>query len=305
MIHVYAPGLFTTIQDLGRPGYGPLGVSPAGAADPVALRLGNTIVGNPQDAPALEMTLSGGAYEFDGTAVIALAGADFGAACDGREIEPWHAHEISAGATLRIGMTRSGARSYLCVRGGIGVEFLLGSASTHVLSGLGGFQGRALKKGDRLQVALANTGAHPRRIQPEVLRLLAPRKTLRVTWGPQSDRFEDESRRALLSQAYTVTEEANRMGLRLSGPSLATSDGGQMITEGVSLGAIQVTVGGQPIILFVDQQTTGGYPVIANVISADLPSLGQLRPRDEIRFELVSFEEARRLIIEQERLLAP
>jgi antagonist of KipI len=268
------------------------------------LRLGNALIGNQKDAPALEMTLSGGTFEFDQAAVIALAGADFGAAFDGCDIAPWRAQEISAGATLRIGMTRSGARSYLCVRGGIQVESLLGSASTHVLSSLGGFRGRALKKGDRLQIAPANTGAPLRGIQPDVLRLLAPRKILRVTWGPQCDRFEDESRRALLSQAYTLTEEANRMGLRLSGPPIGTPHGGQMITEGVSLGAIQVPAAGQPIILFVDQQTTGGYPIIANVISADLPSLGQLRPRDEIRFELVSFDEARRLIIEQERLLA-
>lgn len=304
MIRVHAPGLFTTIQDLGRPGYGPLGVSPAGAADPVALRLGNAAVGNRQDAPALEMTLTGGAFQFDEAAVIALTGADFGAACDGGEIEPWHAREITAGATLRMGMTRGGARSYLCIRGGIQVERPLGSASTHVLSCLGGFQGRALKKGDMLQVARAKIGPPPRPIPPGVLRLLAPRKTLRVTWGPQSHRFDDQLRRALLTHPYTVTEEANRMGLRLSGPSLATPDGGNMITEGVSLGAIQVPAGGQPIILFVDQQTTGGYPIIANVVSADLASLGQLRPRDEIRFELVSFEAARRLIIEQEQLLA-
>jgi len=304
MIRVRAPGLFTTVQDLGRPGYGPLGISPAGAADPVALRLGNALVGNPQGASALEMTLSGGAFEFDQGTVVALAGADFGAACDGRAVEPWHAHEMSAGVTLQMGMTRGGARSYLCVRGGIDVNRLLGSASTHVLSGLGGFQGRALKKGDMLSIASSGclTPAR-RRIRPDVLQRLSPRKNLRVTWGPQSDWFGDGARQTLLTEVFSVTEEANRMGLRISGPALIASGAGQMITEGVSLGAIQVPAGGRLIILFVDQQTTGGYPILANVIAADLPSLGQLRPRDEIRFEVVSLEEARRLIIEQEQLL--
>ncbi len=303
MIRVHSPGLFSTVQDLGRPGYGPLGISPAGAADPIALRLGNVLLGNAPNAAALEMTLSGGVFEFEEPSLIALTGADFGAVADGRRLEPWRTHEIAAGAVVRIGTTTSGARSYLCVRGGFEVERWLGSASTHVLSGLGGFQGRALRKGDRLAVGRSSAGRPRKQIRPEVLAIAAPRRTLRVTRGPHSEWFEYATRRALASNPYSVTEEANRMGLRLSGPALTTRGIGQMITEGVSLGAIQVPPGGQPIILFVDQQTTGGYPILANVISADLAAIGQLQPRDVIRFEIVSFEQARRLLIEQEKLL--
>jgi antagonist of KipI len=303
MIRVHAPGLFTTVQDLGRPGYGPLGISPAGAADPIALRLGNALLGNAPNAAALEMTLSGGVFEFEEPASIALTGSDFGAVCDGRRLEPWRTHDIGARSVVRIGTTTSGARSYLCVRGGFEVNRWLGSASTHVPSGLGGFHGRALRKGDTLAVGASSIGAPHKQVRPDVLAVLAPRRTLRVTRGPHSDWFEHATGRALAGNPYSVTEEANRMGLRLSGPALAMRSGGQMVTEGVSLGAVQVPPAGQPIILFVDQQTTGGYPIVANVISADLRSVGQLRPRDEIRFEVVSFEEARRLVIEQEKLL--
>jgi antagonist of KipI len=303
MMRVHAPGLLTTVQDLGRPGGGPLGISPAGAADPVALRLGNILLGNPPHAAALEMTLSGGAFEFEEPTLIALTGSDFGAACEGRRLELWRTHEIPAGGILQIGRTASGARCYLCVRGGFAVERWLGSASTHVLSGLGGFHGRPLRKGDALAIYPSRAGRPHKRIRPEVVAAVSPRRTLRVTRGPHSNWFEYATVRTFTSHRYTVTEDANRMGLRLAGPALATRGGGQMITEGVSLGAIQVPPAGQPIILFVDQQTTGGYPIVANIIAADLPSIGQLRPRDEIRFEMTSFEQARRLIIEQEMLL--
>ncbi len=296
MIRVLAPGMFTTVQDLGRPGYGPLGVSPSGAADPTALRIGNALVGNPPGAAALEMTLLGGTFLFEVDAVVALAGSDFGA-------DVWVPRSVRPGETLNIGSTQSGARCYLCVRGGISVPLFLGSASTHILSGLGGLEGRALRKGDVLQIGPAGDTHRRIGVSPEVLAQFGPRKLLRVTPGPQWDWFPDHVRESFLSSAFRVTEESNRMGLRLDGAALPSTGRGHMITEGVPLGAIQVPAGGQPIILFVEQQTTGGYPKIANIISADLPSVGQLRPRDEIRFRLVSIEEARRLICELEAAL--
>jgi antagonist of KipI len=299
MIRVVAPGLFTTVQDLGRPGYGAIGISPAGAADPIALRIGNRLVGNAPGAAALEVTLAGPALMFEDGGVVALAGAEFDAS-----VPCWSAQKIEPGQLVRIGHARSGARCYFCVRGGIAVDPWLGSASTHVLSGLGGIQGRALKRGDVLEIGGAQVEAPRRAVRAEMLRALAPRKRLRVTWGPQSDWFSEAAKRTLFEGRYIVTEEANRMGLRLAGPELDSGAGGRMITEGVSLGAIQVPPGGHPIILFVDQQTTGGYPVIANVISADLASVGQFRPRDEITFELVSLDAARALFVDQEALLA-
>ena len=303
-IHVQAPGLFTTVQDLGREGFGPVGVSPSGAADPISLRLGNRLVGNPDDAAALEMTLLGGAFLFPEGAILALSGSDFGATLDYVPIDPWMWFEARPGQTLRLGPTRSGARSYLCVQGGIAVKPFLGSASTHTLSGLGGFEGRPLRKGDVLSIASTPQPYHRRTIAPHIWSRLAPRKILRCTPGPQSDWFPESSRHLFYDSTYRVAEESNRMGLRLEGPSIPVSSGGHMITEGVSLGAIQVPGGGSPIILFVEQQTTGGYPKIANVISADLSSVGQLRPRDEIHFERITFEVARSLLHEQEELLA-
>lgn len=305
-IQVLAPGLQTAVQDLGREGYGPLGISPSGAADPISLRLGNRLVGNSEVAPGLEMMLLGGTFVFPAGAVVALTGSDFGATLDDARLEAGSSAQVRPGQTLRLGPTTSGARCYLCVRGGIAVESFLGSASTHILSGLGGFQGRPLRKGDVLRIGSVtpNESFRKRTLSPRASALFADRRTLRATPGPQIDWFPESSAHAFYTAAYRVSEQANRMGLRLEGAAVAQRGTNQMVTEGVSLGAIQVPAGGSPIIPFAEQQTTGGYPIIANVIAADLHRLGQLRPRDEVRFEMVTFDEARSLLFEQEKLLA-
>jgi antagonist of KipI len=321
MIQVQEPGLFTTVQDLGREGFGPLGVSASGAADAISLRLGNRLVGNAEGAAGLEMTLLGGTFVFPEGALLALAGSDFGATLDGKPSELSTAFYARPGQALRLGPTRSGARCYLCVRGGIAVKLFLGSASTHVLSGLGGFEGRALRKGDVLNIGPANGLSRKRRLSPRAGKMVEPRKVLRVTPGPQSDWFDEAPRHLFYGSTYRVAEDSNRMGLCLKGAAIPmppdcawqvetgrnacpTRGPGGMISEGVALGAVQVPEGGLPIILFVEQQTTGGYPKIANVISSDFHSLGQLRPRDEIRFEPVDWETARALLREQEELMA-
>ena len=304
VIQVQEPGLFTTVQDLGREGFGPFGVSASGAADALSLRIGNRLVGNAEGAAGLEMTLLGGTLLFPEGAVGALAGSDFGASLDGKPLEMWTAFEARPGQALRLGPTRSGARCYLCVRGGIEVEPFLGSASTHILSGLGGHEGRALRKGDVLNIGAASGSTRGRSLNAQALKNLSPRKVLRVTPGPQSDWFSEPAQQIFYASTYRVAEESNRMGLRLEGAAIPALASGEMISEGVALGAVQVPQGGMPIILFVEQQTTGGYPKIANVISADFHSLGQLRPRDEIRFERVEWETARDLLREQEELIA-
>jgi antagonist of KipI len=319
-IQVQAPGLLTTVQDLGRQGFGPLGVSPAGAADPISLRLGNRLVANDEGAAGLEMMLLGGTFVFPQGAILALMGSDFGATLGDVSLDLGTSVEVRPGQTIRLGPTSSGARCYLCVQGGISVKPFLGSASTHILSGLGGFEGRALRKGDVVRIGSAIEPLRRRTIAAEVLNHLSRREVLRVTPGPQADWSSESSLRSFYASTYRVGEQSNRMGLRLetglegdlergleSGlEAAAISQRGtrQMITEGVSLGAIQVPTGGSPIIIFVEQQTTGGYPKIANVISADLHRVGQLRPRDEIRFEQVTFDAARSLLIEQEKLLS-
>jgi antagonist of KipI len=304
VIEVHAPGLLTTVQDLGREGFGPMGVSPSGAADAIALRAGNRLAGNAEGSAGLEMTLLGGTFVFPEGGVIALTGSDFGATLDHAPAPLWTACEVKPGQRLRMGPTRSGARCYLCVQGGIEVKPFLGSASTHLLSGLGGHEGRALRKGDVLKIGPSSGTFRKRAVAAKALEQLAPRKTLRVTAGPQSDWFPDGAQKIFYESTYRVAEESNRMGLRLEGAAITEGAHGEMISEGVSLGAVQIAAGGLPIILFVEQQTTGGYAKIANVVSADLHCLGQLRPRDEIRFEQVGFETARTLLIEQEKLLA-
>ena len=285
-IRVAAPGLLTTVQDLGRFHHAHFGVSASGAADPLALRAANLLVGNAENAAALEMTLVGGAFEFETAAVIALTGSEFETG-----LPLWTAVEVKAGQTVRCGPSRRGARGYLAVRGGIATPKVLGSASAHLMTGLGG---RALRKGDLLPIGRdAVRQPWKQAVQPP-----GNEGPLRVTAGPQADWFGEELYRA----AYRVLEESNRMGLRLRGPAIV-SPAGHMLTEGVALGAIQIPPDGQPIVLFVEHQTTGGYPKPANVISADLWRVGQLRPRDEVQFELVSMERALELLREQEEWL--
>jgi antagonist of KipI len=298
-----SPGLLTTVQDLGRTGYGPIGVSPSGAADPVALRFGNLLVGNEPGAAALEMTLLGGSFLFPEGAVVAITGADFGATMGGRPVEMWTTQTIPPGAKLVLGTTRNFARSYLAVAGGIQVPPFLGSASTHLLSGLGGHEGRALRKGDVLRLGKPARKIPIGRISQTVLLTLMPRRVLRVTEGPQIEMFSQEAKQMFFRGTFRISEESDRTGLRLEGQRVQSDISSEMITEGVPLGAIQVTPSGQPIVLSVEQQTTGGYPKIANVIGVDLHRLGQLRPRTEIRFERTSLAVARSLWIEQERLL--
>jgi antagonist of KipI len=313
-ISVEDAGLFTTVQDLGRPGHARLGVSAAGAADATALVVANRLAGNPDGAAALEMTLKGGRFRFDAEAYVALAGADMQAAIDGRTLPAWSAAPVPAGATLACGIATTGARAVLAVRGGIQVPPVLGSASTHVPSGLGGHAGRALLRGDRLSIGDLAAGPPPvtRRVDPGARAALAPDSfaaataapgsvvvTLRVTAGTQTDCFDAPSRRLLVDGEYRVGSASDRMGLRLEGAPIPPPAGGTMLTEGMPLGAVQIPPAGQPVILFVDHQTTGGYPVIASIATADLSCVAQLRPGARVRFEMIPLDTARRLLLQR------
>jgi biotin-dependent carboxylase-like uncharacterized protein len=285
-IRVLEAGFETTVQDLGRLGYAHIGVSASGAADALALRAGNLLVGNAENAAALEMTLTGATLAFDSDAVVAATGSDFGAA-----LPLWAAIEVKAGTVVRFGAARSGARCYLAVRGGLSVPRTLGSTSAHLASGIGG---RTLAKGGIL--AIGDAAIRRQR----TARFDPPRAggPLRVTRGPQAEWFGDELYRA----PYRVAASSNRMGVRLEGPVIP-SPPGHMLTEGVALGAVQIPPDGRPIILFVEHQTSGGYPKPANIISADLWRVGQLAPHREVCFELVSLEAALDLLRQQEERL--
>jgi antagonist of KipI len=294
VIRVLSPGMQTTVQDLGRLGYADIGVAAGGAADALSLRAGNRLVGNAECAAALEMTLVGGAFEFEEDAVAALCGA----APEGAPA--WEPLRLRAGDVLRCGALTGGARCYLCVRGGIDVPLVMGSASTHLTTGLGGLEGRALRRGDALAIGRAAVGRVMKRrsVAPPGAGALRV-AVLRVTAGPQAEWFGDE----LYQGAYRVSEHSNRMGLRLEGPTMTPCEPGEMLTQGLSPGAVQAPPEGKPIVLGVEHGTTGGYPTPAIVISADRHALGQLRPRDEIGFERVTIAAALDLLRAQEAWL--
>jgi antagonist of KipI len=300
-LRVHHPGFFTTIQDLGRYGYAHLGISPAGASDTLAFRIANVLAGNEENTPALEMTLLGTTLGFEQDAIIAISGAE----CEctlGSSVVPLHAAiEVPAGSVLQCGSMRTGARSYLAVQGGFEVPLIMGSASTDVRGRFGGFNGRRLQGGDVLQVGRG--APRLRALRPGALAALHHKGPLRVIRGAQQEWFSPATFERLYCYSYRVAEQSDRAGLRLRGEALRPRNASQLLTDGVPLGAIQTPRDGQPIILFVDQQTTGGYPKIANVIAADMPRVGQLRPRDEVRFTEVSISEAVQALRQQERWL--
>ena len=299
MLHIIKPGALTTIQDLGRTGFAHLGVSPAGAADSVSFRIANLLVGNDMNAPALEATLLCPTIEFEVAATIAISGSR------NPSVPMNEALEVAAGQRLAIGPLLDGARAYIAIRGGIAIPEVMLSCSTFIPATMGGYKGRALKAGDTLEIDKRVRGSCRKLSANSLDRFCPPsRGPLRVTSSLQQDWFDEETIKRFHHQVFKVSDDSNRSGLRLAGDPIFPQKRQELLTEGIALGAVQVTPEGQPIILFVDQQTTGGYPKIANVIAADLARVGQLRPRDEVTFRAVSVPEAIELLRQQEKLLA-
>ncbi|MCF6473623.1 biotin-dependent carboxyltransferase family protein [Nonomuraea sp. MG754425] len=271
MIEVLAPGPYATVQDLGRPGHAHLGVPRSGAADVPSLRLANRLVGNAEGLAGIELTFGGARLLFLRGAWVALAGAPLPGAGMGAPF--W----VPAGGELRLGAPEWGLRTYVAVRGGIAVEPVLGSRSTDSLSGLGP---EPLRAG-----ALLPVGPAAGEITADLAPLPGPRPAvLRVLPGPRDDWFVPEALAELCARPYTVTQDSNRVGVRLHGPVLERAKDGELPSEGMVTGAVQVPPSGQPIVFLADHPPTGGYPVIGVVRGADLPVAAQLRPGDEVRF---------------------
>lgn len=292
---VLKPGWLTTIQDFGRHGLQHCGMPVAGAMDRPALVLANRLVGNPDQAAALECTVKGPELRCDTDVVLAVTGADLSAAIDGHTIPLWTTVAAAAGSRITFGARRSGARTYLAIAGGFDVPVVLGSRSTHLPSGTGGFDGRRLAVGDRL---VGGEGSSPAqatmgRSVPESARAFYRKSgPLRILPGPQLDRFVPGALDALTSGPYRLTEQSDRMGYRLEGPSLSHRPGLKWISDGTVMGAVQIVPDGQPILLMADCQTAGGYPKAAIVITADLPRAAQLLPGDFVSFQLTTLKEA-------------
>ena len=306
-LHVLRPGLFTTVQDLGRWGFQRFGMPVGGAMDPIALRCANRLVGNADSAAALEVTVRGPELLFERGAVIAVTGGEFDVSLDGVSVPGWTAVEVKPGWRLAIGARRSGARAYLAVAGGLDVPPALGSRSTHVRSRTGGLGGRTLTRGDVLGGGQPGSDAWDRigRSVPTASRpAYTPSPTLRVVIGPQAEAFIPEALDVLTQSRYVLTPQSDRMGYRLAGSPLVHAGSADLVSDATPLGAIQVPANRQPILLMADRQTTGGYPKLAVVVSADIPLAAQLLPGDEIRFAVVGVAEAQQILREQHRLLA-
>jgi antagonist of KipI len=301
-IRVINPGFLTTLQDLGRYGYAHLGISPAGAADQLSFRISNLLVGNDENSPALEMTMFGVTLEFEERAVAAITGGDCDCRLGAYAVAAATPLDLPPGSVLRCGAMRRGVRANLAIQGGFDIPPVMGSASTHIGGRFGGFEGRRLKAGDVLHTGKQRT-SRIHTLKPAALDQLYRPAPIRLTRGAQQEWFGPESFEKLFSCPYVVGEQSDRTGLRLKGETIRPCVESQLLTDGIPLGAVQVPQDGQPIILFVDQQTTGGYPKIATVIAADRHRVGQVKPRDQIRFAEVSIDEAIRLLREQEAWL--
>ncbi|WP_431896097.1 biotin-dependent carboxyltransferase family protein [Nonomuraea sp. bgisy101] len=284
MIEVLVPGPYATVQDLGRPGYAHLGVPRSGAADAASLRLANRLVGNPEGSAGLELTFGGARLRFLAGTWIAVTGApcpltaSSEAGAQGMGAPFW----MPRGAELRVGTPAAGLRTYVAVRGGIDVEPVLGSRSTDSLSGLGP---PPLRAGTTLPVGA--TGSLPAICADQAPPLPPAPPVLRVLAGPRDDWFADDASAGLCARPYEVSQDSNRVGVRLRGTTLAWARQGELPSEGMVTGAVQVPPNGQPIVFLADHPPTGGYPVIGVVLAADLPVAAQARPGDRLSFRLV------------------
>ncbi|KUL32887.1 biotin-dependent carboxyltransferase family protein [Streptomyces regalis] len=281
-LSVVHAGALTTVQDLGRPGHAHLGVPRSGALDGPAARLVNRLVGNAPEAAVLETTLSGCAVRPRSTVTVAVGGAPCHVTVDGRPVAWGAPVRVPAGALLEVGRAMSGVRSYVAVSGGITVEPVLGSRSTDLLSGLGPpplTDGAVLPLG-RPAGLHARVDVAPQPAPPAEL-------VLRVTLGPRDDWFTPEAVRAFTAHVFSVSPASNRIGLRTEGPALERALTGELPSEGVVLGAVQVPPDGRPVVFLADHPTTGGYPVIAVVRAADLPAAAQAVPGTPVRFVAV------------------
>ncbi len=288
---VHEAGPQTTVQDLGRRGSLRAGIPPSGPMDREAFLLANRLVGNADDAAALECTLIGPRIEFADERWVAVTGADMTVTLNGRDMPRWAGFEVEAGDVLRLAPARSGVRAYVAVSGGIDTAPALGSRSTYLRGRLGGFEGRALRKGDRLPLSQASGGA-PAAVREEMIPDYTTEPTVRVVLGPQDDRFSGHGIAALFDGPYEMTQQSDRMGARLRGARIEHTRGHDIISDGVPMGGIQVVGDGQPIVLLADRQSTGGYTKIGAVCSFDIGRVCQVRPGQRLRFRRVSVAEA-------------
>ncbi|WP_431030160.1 biotin-dependent carboxyltransferase family protein [Lysinibacillus sp. LZ02] len=315
-IKVLQPGMLATIQDLGRYGLQKFGVIVGGAMDAMSLRIANLLVENSEGEGALEVTLYGTTLLFESDELIAITGGNLQPTIDGKNAPMWRPLLIRKGSILKFNAAISGCRAYVSFSGGIQVPNVMGSKSTYIRAEIGGFQGRKLQKNDVFEcnkrTALGEELFNQLAKDPAYLSwsvdythfvTFEKTQTIRIIRGSEYEKFDEDRLKKFFSTPYTITTHADRMGYRLEGETISLKEQFELLSEGVTFGTIQVPSSGQPIILMADRQTTGGYPKIGQVISADLPSLAQMQANGRINFKEVTLEEAQWAFIHREKKL--
>lgn len=294
--------MLTTVQDFGRFGFQKSGMVISGAMDALALQLGNMILGNPENEAALECTVIGPTISFDKGQLIAITGGDLSPSIDGQPVSMWKPVYVSAGSTLSFGQPKSGCRSYICFWGGLDVPLILKSKSTYLHGKIGGWHGRPLEKGDKIpfcQHADRYKKTANWRINPDCYPDLSSR-TIRVTKGPHLEWFEGTSIVDFFSNPFSIKNESDRMGYRLDGAALRLKQPTDILSSAVTFGTIQVPSQDHAIILMADRPTSGGYPIIGQVATADLSLLAQLKPQEHIHFEFLTLDEGQQLLTDRQ-----
>lgn len=312
-IEIKKPGFLTTIQDLGRYGSQKYGVIVGGAMDTLAVRIANMLVGNEEDEATIEVTMYGTELICNDNQLLAITGGDLEPMIGGKEVPMWRPIYMKKGQVLTFKSPQTGFYAYIALAGGINVPKVMGSRSTYIRGGIGGYKGRALQEGDVLSSKKISNKNKVILEHMHQLNQFCPwsvhyssfytfdkTQTIRILEGSEYDRFDKASQEALLEDMYTLTVQADRMGFQLEGIKLVLSETFELLSEGVTYGTIQVPSNGQPIILMADRQTTGGYPKIGQVISVDLPRLAQLQPGSNINFEMTTIDEAEELLMQRE-----
>jgi biotin-dependent carboxylase-like uncharacterized protein len=294
VIRIQDPGPQSTVQDLGRPGQLRYGIPPSGPMDVRSLVIANRLVGNADNAAGLECTLLGPRFTVETACAIAVTGAEAPITVNGQPAPSWTTLPLVPGDAVRIAAARAGVRIYVAFSGGLDVPPALGSRSTYLRGRLGGVEGRALRRDDLLRLFPAPPPA-VRRVTDADLPVFETEPEIRVVLGPQAERFTAEGIAALLGNPYEMLPQSDRMGARLTGPRIAHARGHDIISDGIALGSIQVPGDGQPIVLLVDRQSTGGYTKVATVGSFDIGRIGQVKPGQRLRFKAVDVAEAHRL----------
>jgi len=324
-IAVLKPGMLSTLQDGGRYGFQHLGVPVSGAMDSFSHRIANILADNKTDEATLEITLRGPRLRFERDALIALCGADLSPTIDGAIAPEGKAVRVRAGSVLDFGDSVAGCRAYLAIQGGFDVPVVMGSRSTYVSARIGGLDGRALRRGDVLSPGNAKSAPYPGMalalaaskrsfvapkwaVNQHIEKLGRSLQIVRILAGRHWDAFPTVARDALTTHEFRIASDSNRIGCRLEGSGLIAGDAGvdaggagEILSEAVTFGTIQIPPGGKPIVLMADRQTVGGYPKIAEVASVDLHLLAQLKPGDRLRFELVSLAQAQALWLAREQ----